>query len=98
MSKEKQIEELAQHLWAADENHETFDIRGNYHDLAEALYNAGYRKQSEQFRQMYDNTRNLLLHLKREVHEKAVYPSVQGIDPYISLKVFDALINKLIGS
>ena len=47
MSREKQIEEMAQHLWVADENHDTFDIRGNYHDLAEALYNAGYRKQSE---------------------------------------------------
>jgi hypothetical protein len=36
--------------------------------------------------------------LKKEIHDKAVYPHLSGIEPYISLKVFDAVINKLIGS
>jgi hypothetical protein len=36
--------------------------------------------------------------LKKEIHDKAVYPHLSGVEPYISLKVFDAVINKLIGS
>lgn len=36
--------------------------------------------------------------LKKEIHDKAVYPNCHGVEPYISLKVFDAVINKLIGS
>ena len=41
---------------------------------------------------------HILSDLKKEIHDKAVYPNNSGIDPYISLKVFDAVINKLIGS
>jgi hypothetical protein len=36
--------------------------------------------------------------LKKEIHDKAVYLNCHGVEPYISLKVFDAVINKLIGS
>lgn len=36
--------------------------------------------------------------LKKQIHDKAVYPNCHGVEPYISLKVFDAVINKLIGS
>lgn len=36
--------------------------------------------------------------LKKEIHDNAVYPHCHGVEPYISLKVFDAVINKLIGS
>lgn len=34
----------------------------------------------------------LLYRLKREVHDKAVRPHNAGIDAYISLKVFDAIL------
>ena len=36
--------------------------------------------------------------LKKEIHDKAVFPNCHGVEPYVSLKVFDAVINKLIGS
>lgn len=34
-----------------------------------------------------------LHHLKRDLHEKAIYPHGKGIDSYILLKVVDAIIN-----
>ena len=40
----------------------------------------------------------ILSDFKKEIHDKAVYPNCHGVEPYISLKVFDAVINKLIGS
>lgn len=40
----------------------------------------------------------VLSDLKRQIHDKAVCPNCHGVEPYISLKVFDAVINKLIGS
>ena len=40
----------------------------------------------------------VLSDLKRQIHDKAVYPNCHDVEPYISLKVFDAVINKLIGS
>ena len=36
--------------------------------------------------------RETLLALKREIHDKAVHPYHRDIDPYINLKVFDAVI------
>ena len=34
--------------------------------------------------------------LKREIHDKAVYPETRSVKPYISLKVVDAIIiNKM---
>jgi hypothetical protein len=41
---------------------------------------------------------HILSDFKKEIHDKAVYPNCHGVEPYISLKVFDAVINKLIGS
>jgi hypothetical protein len=41
-----------------------------------------------------DNT--VLYKIKREIHEKAVYPHNAGIDAYVSLKVVDAIINNYI--
>ena len=35
----------------------------------------------------------MLHHLKRDLHEKAVYSRNKGIDSYIPLKVVDAIIN-----
>ena len=39
----------------------------------------------------------ILYGIKTEIHNKAVYPHNSGIDPYISLKVFDAIIQRIIG-
>jgi hypothetical protein len=36
---------------------------------------------------------DMLHHLKRDLHEKAVYSRNKGIDSYIPLKVVDAIIN-----
>lgn len=41
-----------------------------------------------------DNT--VLYKIKREIHDKAVYPHNSGIDAYVSLKVVDAIINNYI--
>ena len=35
----------------------------------------------------------VLSNLKREIHDKAVYPETRSVKPYISLKVVDAIIN-----
>ena len=39
-----------------------------------------------------DIVREALFALKREIHDKAVHPNHSAIDPYINLKVFDAVI------
>lgn len=31
--------------------------------------------------------------IKRQIHDKAVYPEARSVKPYISLKVVDAIIN-----
>ena len=49
---------------------------------------------SEGERPMFENTKNILHHLKRQVHDRAVRPHNAGIEPYISLKVVDAIIEK----
>lgn len=36
----------------------------------------------------------LLLRIKREIHDLAIHPSARGIDPYVRLKTVDAVINK----
>lgn len=40
---------------------------------------------------------DILYRLKTEIHNKAVYPHNSGIDPYISVKVLDAIIQRIIG-
>lgn len=39
----------------------------------------------------------ILYGLRAEIHNKAVYPHDKGIDPYISVKVLDAIIQRIIG-
>lgn len=39
---------------------------------------------------------DLLLKIKRDVHDKATYPWNSRIEPYVSLKVVDVLINNTI--
>lgn len=51
-----------------------------------------YTEKSEGERPMFENTRNILHHLKRQIHDKAVYPHNAGIDAYITLKAFDAIL------
>lgn len=36
---------------------------------------------------------DVLSNLKREIQNKAVYPEVRSVKPYIALKVVDAIIN-----
>lgn len=38
--------------------------------------------------------REILSDLRKKIHDRAVYPHNAGIDPYISLKVVDAIIEK----
>ena len=38
----------------------------------------------------------ILFDLKRQIHDKAVRPHSAGIDAYISLKVFDAVLQNII--
>ena len=39
---------------------------------------------------------NTLSDLKKEIHDKAVYPMVPDIKPYISIRAVDAIINNYI--
>ena len=34
--------------------------------------------------------------LKKEIHDKAVYSKTQGINPYISIRTFDAILNNVL--
>ena len=52
-----------------------------------------YTEQGEAEKPMFENTRNILHHLKRQIHDKAVYPHSAGIDAYITLKAFDLVLN-----
>ncbi len=36
---------------------------------------------------------HILSDLKKEIRDKAVYPEVRSVNPYITLKVVDAIIN-----
>lgn len=39
---------------------------------------------------------DILLNLKKEIHDKAVYPRGLGVRPYITVAAFDAIINNKI--
>ena len=43
-----------------------------------------------------EEAKQVLSDLKKQVHDKATYPHNSGIDPYMSLKVFDAILNNII--
>lgn len=49
-----------------------------------------YKKVLETIKHMAAAT--VLLELKKQIHDKATYPHGSGIDPYISLKVVDAIL------
>lgn len=46
----------------------------------------------EKEKPMFENTKHILHHLKQQIHDKAVRPHNAGIDAYIGLKVFDAIL------
>lgn len=35
---------------------------------------------------------DILSDLKREIHNKAVFTNIKGVDPYVTLKTVDAII------
>lgn len=35
---------------------------------------------------------DILSDLKREIHNKAVFANIKGVDPYVTLKTVDAII------
>ena len=43
-----------------------------------------------------EEAKQVLSDLKKQVHDKATYPHNSGIDPYMSLKMFDAILNNII--
>lgn len=43
-----------------------------------------------------DEVTKVLSDLKVEIHNTAVYPNINGIDPYISLKKVDAILSRYI--
>ena len=47
---------------------------------------------------MSKETRDVLLALKRDIHDHAVYSNSQYIPAYISLKAFDAILQNYINS
>lgn len=60
-----------------------------YADILEGKLKTGAWEKSELDKKLQD----MLHHLKRDLHEKAVYSRNKGIDSYIPLKVVDAIIN-----
>lgn len=36
--------------------------------------------------------------LKKEIHDKAVYPNCHGVEPYVSLKAFDAILQNYLNN
>lgn len=99
MSKEKRIEEMEftdVDIIANDINQHCADLAETYCGgtncltcLAHALTAKGYRKQSKA-------NLTLLSELKKEVHDRAVYPCSQEMHSYISLRAFDGIIQKYI--
>lgn len=61
-------------------------------DTCEHFKDADVAPKSEGERPMFENTKHILHHLKQQIHEKAVRPHNAGIDAYIGLKVFDAIL------
>lgn len=49
----------------------------------------GYRKQSEV-------AKEVLLELKRQIHDKAIYPGAKDAYSFVNVKVFDAVLNNVL--
>lgn len=43
-----------------------------------------------------NETCKALLELKKQIHDRAVYPNTQEVSPYITIKVFDAILQDYI--
>lgn len=91
MSREDQIDKMSYELMLTGKSLDTV-YPDDCEKIAAILYDVGCRMQSEEEKPMFENTRNILHHLKRQIHDKAVYPHNAGIDAYITLKAFDAIL------
>ena len=60
MSKEKQIEEISNVIYDDSNINDTY-WRSHCEQLAETIYNAGYRKQSEVAKEVFDNIKEKLI-------------------------------------
>ena len=92
MSKEKQIEEKAiEEMAKVIETTEQIarDAHCGLPSPTKDLYWHDYRKQSEV-------AKEVLFELKRQIHDKAEYPHAIEAYPFVSLKVFDAVLNNLL--
>lgn len=81
MSKEKQIEEIANMIYDGPNTH---DIcwRSYYERLAETIYNAGYRKQSEVVEEIFEEIDNIVSNLR----DSPFYSSSDAVYELIELK------------
>lgn len=88
---QKCLDDLSSDNLIGNEN-DTFISVAEAKDRIEELPTADVVPKSEAEKPMFENTKNILHHLKRQIHDKAVYPHNAGIDAYITLKAFDAIL------
>ena len=60
------------------------------HDATEVAYRNGYEQGKK------EGVRDALFALKREIHDKAVYPHSQEVQSFIGLREFDAILQTYI--
>ena len=85
MSREKQIKDMVADI----EQTGMLDTTSRCEIVAKELYNAGYRKDTVP-------VGDILSDLKKEIHNRAVFANIKGVDPYVTLKMIDAVINGFI--
>lgn len=81
MSKEKQIEEIANMIYDGPNTH-GICWRSYYERLAETIYNAGYRKQSEVVEEIFEKIDNIVSNLR----DAPFYFSSNAVHDLIELK------------
>lgn len=65
----------------------------------DAFENTEWSKEPcDHFKMAQGEIKNALLELKKQIHDKATYPETQGISPYISLKVVDAILQNYLNN
>lgn len=81
MSKEKQIEEIANAIYEGPSTH-GICWRSYYERLAETIYNAGFRKQSEVVEEIFEKIDNIVSNLR----DAPFYFSSNAVHDLIELK------------
>ena len=61
----------------------------NIHDATEQAYKNGYADGKKE-------VANVLSDLKKAVHNKAVYSNYRDVEHFVTLKVFDAVLNDFV--